>query len=61
MSLSKKKFIAIIDISKLIIYISREKLREILQLLRNTSNPQVEYITKIMKKWAKDNKVAIVD
>ncbi|CAD5118878.1 DgyrCDS7551 [Dimorphilus gyrociliatus] len=39
----------------------KEKLREILQLLRNTSNPQVDYITKIMRNWAKDNKVAIPD
>ncbi|KAK7491850.1 hypothetical protein BaRGS_00016869 [Batillaria attramentaria] len=37
----------------------RETLHEVLQLLRNTSNPQVEYITRTLKKWARDNKVAV--
>ncbi|XP_021348035.1 intraflagellar transport protein 56-like isoform X3 [Mizuhopecten yessoensis] len=36
----------------------REQLREVVQLLRNTSNPQVEYITRTMKKWGKENKVS---
>ncbi|XP_071963993.1 intraflagellar transport protein 56-like isoform X2 [Antedon mediterranea] len=37
----------------------RETLRDILQILRNTGNPQVEYIIRAMKKWAKDNRVPI--
>ncbi|XP_033109208.1 intraflagellar transport protein 56-like [Anneissia japonica] len=37
----------------------RETLRDILQILRNTGNPQVEYIIRAMKKWAKDNHVPI--
>lgn len=37
--------------------VCRECLRDIINMLRNTSNPQVEYITRIMKKWAKDNMV----
>lgn len=37
----------------------RETLREILQLLRNTSSPQAESMFKIMRKWAKDNKVNV--
>ncbi|XP_072035753.1 intraflagellar transport protein 56-like [Amphiura filiformis] len=37
----------------------RETLRDILQILRNTGNPQVEYIIRVMKKWAKDNRVPI--
>ena len=38
----------------------RQSLADIVQLLKNTaSNPQVEQIIKVMKKWAKDNRVAI--
>lgn len=37
----------------------RDSLHEILQLLKNTSNPQVELIARIMKKWAKDSKVPL--
>ncbi|XP_071814529.1 intraflagellar transport protein 56-like [Apostichopus japonicus] len=37
----------------------RETLRDILQILRNTGNPQVEYIIRVMKKWAKDNRVPV--
>uniref|UniRef100_A0A673W9P6 Intraflagellar transport protein 56 n=1 Tax=Salmo trutta TaxID=8032 RepID=A0A673W9P6_SALTR len=37
----------------------REALREVLPLLRNTGNPQVEYIIRILKKWAKDNRVSL--
>ncbi|KAM6957077.1 intraflagellar transport protein 56-like [Aplochiton taeniatus] len=37
----------------------RETLREVLPLLRNTGNPQVEYIIRILKKWAKDNRVSL--
>eukprot|EP01137_Pigoraptor_chileana_P005442 Opistho-2@2870 len=37
----------------------RETLRDVLSMLRNTSNPQVEYIMRTMKKWAKDNRIPI--
>lgn len=37
----------------------RDTLREVIQLIRNTSNPQVEFLTRVMKKWAKDNKLQI--
>ncbi|XP_038074755.1 intraflagellar transport protein 56-like [Patiria miniata] len=37
----------------------RETLRDILQILRNTGNPQMEYIIRVMKKWAKDNRVPV--
>ncbi|XP_038070437.1 intraflagellar transport protein 56-like isoform X2 [Patiria miniata] len=37
----------------------RETLRDILQILRNTGNPQVEYIICVMKKWAKDNRAPV--
>lgn len=37
----------------------RETLREVLPLLRNTGNPQVEYIIRALKKWAKDNRVSL--
>eukprot|EP00116_Pleurobrachia_bachei_P013298 sb/3473560/ len=36
----------------------RETLREVLAILRNTGNAQVEYIIRIMKKWAKDNRIS---
>eukprot|EP01112_Ceratiomyxa_fruticulosa_P007514 TRINITY_DN1954_c0_g2_i1.p1 TRINITY_DN1954_c0_g2~~TRINITY_DN1954_c0_g2_i1.p1 ORF type:complete len:569 (-),score=110.91 TRINITY_DN1954_c0_g2_i1:144-1850(-) len=36
---------------------STESLGDIINMLRNTSNPQVEYIIKTMKKWAKENRV----
>jgi len=35
----------------------KETLRDILMILRNTTNPQVEYITRTIGKWAKDNRV----
>jgi len=37
----------------------RELLQDILMLLRNTNNPQVEYITRTIVKWAKENMVTI--
>ncbi|XP_077462331.1 intraflagellar transport protein 56 [Stigmatopora argus] len=36
---------------------SKETLKEVVLLLRNSGNPQVEYIIRAMKKWAKDNRV----
>lgn len=38
---------------------SRESLREIALMLRNTTNPQVEYIMRTFKKWAKDNGIKL--
>jgi len=38
---------------------SREALREVVAMLRNTSNPQVEYIIRTMKKWCKENGVKL--
>lgn len=37
----------------------RETLRDVINMLRNTSNPQVEYMIRTMKKWAKDNMVSV--
>ncbi|XP_038063772.1 intraflagellar transport protein 56-like [Patiria miniata] len=37
----------------------RETLQDILQILRSTGNPQVEYIIRVMKKWAKDNRAPV--
>uniref|UniRef100_A0A7S3GFC7 Intraflagellar transport protein 56 n=1 Tax=Palpitomonas bilix TaxID=652834 RepID=A0A7S3GFC7_9EUKA len=34
---------------------SKDLLKDIVNMLRNTTNPQVEYITRTIKKWAKDN------
>lgn len=39
---------------------SPEKLQEVVNLLRNTNNPQVVYmIDRVMKKWAKENRVKL--
>ncbi|TPX55336.1 hypothetical protein PhCBS80983_g05388 [Powellomyces hirtus] len=37
----------------------KEMLRDAITMLRNTANPQVEYIIRIMKKYAKDNRIPI--
>ncbi|KAK2489445.1 hypothetical protein MC885_001022, partial [Smutsia gigantea] len=37
----------------------KETLREVLHLLRSTGNTQVEYIIRVMKKWAKENRVPV--
>ncbi len=34
---------------------SKERLIEVIQMLKNTNNPQVEYFVSVMKKWGKDN------
>lgn len=34
---------------------TREKLIEVISMLRNTSNPQVEFFIKVMKKWGEEN------
>jgi len=33
----------------------KEVLREVLAMLKSTRNPQVEYLARVMKKWARDN------
>lgn len=39
---------------------SHSELQEVVNLLRSTNNPQVEYmINRVMKKWAKDNRVPL--
>ncbi|XP_063240941.1 intraflagellar transport protein 56 isoform X5 [Bacillus rossius redtenbacheri] len=37
----------------------RETLAEVIQLLRGTANSQVEHIIRVMKRWAKDNRVNV--
>jgi intraflagellar transport protein 56 len=37
----------------------RQTLADVVSILRNTSNPQVENMIKIIKKWAKDNRVPV--
>ncbi|KAF6727244.1 Intraflagellar transport protein 56 [Oryzias melastigma] len=39
---------------------SKETLKEVLALLRDSGNPQVEYIIRTMRKWAKDNRVLLL-
>jgi len=46
-------------LNQIFTYYNRETLREILLLLRNTSNQQAESMVKTMKKWARDNKVNV--
>uniref|UniRef100_A0A668A6U0 Intraflagellar transport protein 56 n=1 Tax=Myripristis murdjan TaxID=586833 RepID=A0A668A6U0_9TELE len=38
---------------------SKETLREVVPLLRNSGNPQVEYIIRALRKWAKANRVPL--
>jgi intraflagellar transport protein 56 len=38
---------------------SKDDLQDVLTMIRNTSNPQVEYIHRIIKKWCKDNNLKI--
>jgi intraflagellar transport protein 56 len=37
----------------------RDLIADVIQLLRNSANSQVEQIIKMMKKWAKNNKVVV--
>ena len=37
----------------------REMLKDVLPLLRSSVNPQVEYIIRTLRKWAKENRVAL--
>jgi hypothetical protein len=34
---------------------NKEKLIEVIGMLKNTSNPHSEYVVQVMKKWGKDN------
>lgn len=38
---------------------SRDDLQDVLAMVRNTSNPQVEYIVRVIKKFARENNIAI--
>jgi intraflagellar transport protein 56 len=38
---------------------SRDDLQDVLAMVRNTSNPQVEYIVRVIKKWSKENGIPI--
>uniref|UniRef100_A0A8C6JX90 Intraflagellar transport protein 56 n=2 Tax=Melopsittacus undulatus TaxID=13146 RepID=A0A8C6JX90_MELUD len=38
---------------------AKETLREVLHLLKSTGNSEVEYIVRVMKKWAKENRVPV--
>jgi intraflagellar transport protein 56 len=42
------------------INVKLDELQEVMNMIKVTSNPQVEYITRIMKKWFKDNNVKII-
>ena len=37
----------------------QDTLKEVLTLLRNTANPQVEYICRVIRKWGKENRVPV--
>ena len=43
----------------LLLSLPRETLKEVLPLLRSSGNPQVEYIIRALRKWAKDNRVLL--
>ena len=38
---------------------SKDTLREVISLIRSTSNPQVEYIIRIIKKWCSEHGVSV--
>ena len=37
----------------------KETLREILGMLKSSRNPQVEYLARVIKKWARENNVNV--
>jgi intraflagellar transport protein 56 len=37
----------------------KNSLREILGMLKSSRNPQVEYLARVMKKWARENGVSV--
>ena len=47
-------------IAKFLVILNRDLLRDVIQMLHSTANPQVEYIVRTMKKWATDNHVAVM-
>lgn len=36
---------------------SKDQFREVISMLRNSSNPQVDFIVRVMKSYAKENRV----
>jgi intraflagellar transport protein 56 len=38
---------------------SKDRLIEIVELLRNTNSPQVEFIVRVIKKWGKENNIKL--
>ena len=38
---------------------NKDDLKDVLAMVRNTSNPQVEYMVRLIRKWAKENSVKI--
>ena len=37
----------------------KETLREIIGMLKSSRNPQVEYLNRVMKKWAREHSVSV--
>uniref|UniRef100_A0A3B4AKZ2 Intraflagellar transport protein 56 n=1 Tax=Periophthalmus magnuspinnatus TaxID=409849 RepID=A0A3B4AKZ2_9GOBI len=48
---------ACVGVFQLILANKEDTLKEIVPLLRNSGNPQVEYIIRALRKWAKENRV----
>jgi intraflagellar transport protein 56 len=38
----------------------KESLRDVVQLIQSSVNPQVEYIVRVMKKWGKENRIPVM-
>ena len=38
---------------------AKEDLRDVLAMVKHTGNPQVEYMTRVIRKWAKEANVKI--
>lgn len=38
---------------------TKDSLKDVLVMLRNTSNPQVEYIVRTVQKWCKSNGINV--
>jgi intraflagellar transport protein 56 len=38
---------------------TKDSLKDVLVMLRNTSNPQVEYIVRTVQKWCKSNGISV--
>ena len=37
----------------------KETLREVIGMLKSSRNPQVEYLNRVMKKWAREHNVSV--